>query len=378
MLLHISGRCQAVAVYPKTGTTPEAMIKVLITVIDKTPAGGATRENLKDAYSEVKGDLPTDRTIYRIIRRINELFDPLAYNSMKAKGRGKNSGGSSKKDLTIESFINQTGSTRYRYNGNKIAGSRDSNQALLVILGLYSQQKGILKGHFEKVISSLLREAVAKKHDEDYFFTGADEHIYVSGFGSTEPKRTLKKISEIIRAIDNCKVINIDYMRTKDGKECKREIEPYGLVCRHGSWYLVGFCRRQQGRRIYLMDQVKRLEVVENSVFQRPSGLSMKTIFSNAWGIWNLDDKDLTKLETVRLKATKGVAERFKAVIFHDSQKVKMLSGDEAEITYTVSGAGEMIPWLMSWGPTLEVIEPQWLKDELKNNLQSTLQLYCS
>jgi len=136
-----------VAVYPKTGNTPEAMIKILITIIDKTPSGGASLEDLKEAYSEAKGDFPTDRTIYRIIRRINELFDPLAYGGMKTK-------------------------------------------------------------------------------------------------------------------------------------------------------------------------------------------------FSNAWGIWNLDDKDLSKLETVRLKAKKGVAERFNALTFHDSQKVRMLPGDEAEVAYTVSGAG--------------------------------------
>lgn len=53
-----------------------------------------------------------------------------------------------------------------------------------------------------------------------------------------------------------------------------------------------------------------------------------------------------------------------------------MLPGDEAETTYNLSGAGEMVPWLMSWGPTLEVIEPEWLKDELKNNLKNTLQVY--
>jgi len=366
------------AAYPKTGSTPEALIKILITVIDKTPSGGAKMDDLKDAYSEAKGELPTSRTIYRLIRRINKLFDPLAYSGMKTRGKGQKQGGARKSALTIESFKNQTGATRYRYNGYRITGSRDSNQALLVILGLYSQQKGILKGHFEKVITSLLREVVAKKHDEDQFFSGADEHIYVSGYGPKDPKRTLRKISEIIRAIDNCKVVKIDYMRTKDGKKCIREIEPYGLVCRHGSWYLVGLCRSQQGRRIYLLDQMKRLEVVENSVFKRPTGLSMKSIFSNAWGIWNQDDKDLSNLETVRLKAKKGIAERFKAVTFHDSQKVKMLPDDEAEVTYEISGAGEMIPWIMSWGPTLEVIEPAWLKDELKKNLQNMLQIYSN
>ncbi len=362
--------------YPKTGDTPEAMIKVLITIIDKSAVGGATIDDLKYAYSEVKGDLPTDRTIYRIIRRINRLFNPFAYSDKKGKGRSGRARKVKGMPLTIESVKAQVGGTRYRYNGQRFVGSRESNQALMVILGLYSQQKGILKGHFEKVISSLLQEAIARKHDEDYFFTGADEHIYVSGYGPAEPKRIIRKVSEIIRAIDNCKVVKIEYMRTYDGKECKREIEPYGLVCRHGSWYLVGLCRRQQVRRIYLLDQVKRLEVVENSVFKRPAGISMKNVFGNAWGIWNIDDKDLSRLEMVRLKAAKGVAERFKAVSFHDSQKVTMLPDSEAEVTFKVSGAGEMIPWLMSWGAALEVLEPEWLKDELQNNLKNTLSLY--
>ena len=126
------------------------------------------------------------------------------------------------------------------------------------------------------------------------------------------------------------------------------------------------------------MDQVKRLEVVESIVFKRPSDFSMKDVFSNAWGIWNIDDKDLTSLETVRLKVEKGVAERFKAVSFHDSQKVKMLPGEEAEVAFKVTGVEEMIPWLMSWGPALEVLEPEWLKEDLKKNLQKALNIYNS
>ena len=49
-------------------------------------------------------------------------------------------------------------------------------------------------------------------------------------------------------------------------------------------------------------------------------------------------------METVRLRVKKGIAERFKAVSFHDSQQVKCLPHDEAEVCFEVSGAGEMIP----------------------------------
>jgi predicted DNA-binding transcriptional regulator YafY len=97
-----------------------------------------------------------------------------------------------------------------------------------------------------------------------------------------------------------------------------------------------------------------------------------------AWGIMVTDDAKKAKVETVRLRVKKGIAERFKAVSFHDSQQVKFLPHDEAEVCFEVSGAGEMTPWLMSWGPTLQVVEPQWLKDKMVTSLKETLDVYIS
>ena len=65
--------------FPKTGDHPEAMVNILVTVIEKTPGGGATLDDLKKAYIDVKDQQPCDKTISRIVRRINLLFDPLAY-----------------------------------------------------------------------------------------------------------------------------------------------------------------------------------------------------------------------------------------------------------------------------------------------------------
>lgn len=361
-----------VAANPQTGKSPEALVKILVTVIEKTPSGGATREDIKEAYLDAKDFLPTERTIYRNIRRINKLFNPAAF----AKG-GKNKKKSKDKlPMMIRSFRDGTGQTRYIYSGKKLISNDESSQALTLILGLYSQQKGILKDHFEKVIGSLLLEMMAKSDGDYSFFSDIDEHIHVSGYGSVEPKKLLRRISEIIRAIENCKVVKVDYARTYDGATRNREVEPYGLVCRHGSWYLVGRCRIQQKRRIYQLDQVRRLKVEENSVFKRPAGLSMTDIFKDAWGIWNIDDDKEAVAETVRIKVKKGVAERFKAVSFHDSQQMKSLPNGEAEVTYKISGPGEMVPWLMSWGQAVEVLEPGWLRDELVKNFQDAAEVY--
>jgi len=363
------------AVYPRTGRSPEALVKILVTVIEKTPSGGATLDDIKEAYLDAKetSDPPADRTIYRNIRRINELFDPAAYTAQGQQGKKKDSG---TMPLTIRSKRDGSGKTRYLYSGKRLISSIESSQALTLILGLYSQQKGILKDHFEKVIGSLLQDVMSRKGSDQSFFGDIDEHIHVSGHGPVEPKKLLRRISEIIRAIENCKVVRIEYVRTYDGAKRDREVEPYGLVCRHGSWYLVGLCRWQNKRRIYQLDQVRRLKVEESSVFKRPAGLSMTGIFKDAWGIWNVDDDRAAAVETVRLKVKKGAAERFGAVSFHDSQQVKPLPGREAEVTFRVSGAGEMIPWLMSWGQVVEVMEPQWLREQLLKGLQKTIKTY--
>ncbi len=41
------------------------------------------------------------------------------------------------------------------------------------------------------------------------------------------------------------------------------------------------------------------------------------------------------------MKWLEGVAERFSAISFHDSQKVKPLADGAAEVTFAVTGAGK-------------------------------------
>lgn len=362
------------AVHPKTGKSPEALVKILVTVLEKTPSGGATKEDIKEAYLDAKDAIPTVRTIYRNIRRINKLFNPAAF----AKGGKVKKKDKSALPLMIRSCRDGNGQTRYIYGGKRLISNVEYSQALTLILGLYSQQRGILKDHLEEVVGSLLLEMMSKNESDYSFFGDIDEHIHVSGYGSADPKKLMRRISEIIRAIENCKVIKVEYARTYDGASRNREVEPYGLVCRHGSWYLVGRCRIQQKRRIYQLDQVRRLKVEENSVFKRPDGLSMTGIFKDAWGIWNIDDDEEAQVETIRIKVKKGVAERFRAVSFHDSQQVKPLPDGEAEVTYRISGPGEMIPWLTSWGQAVEVLDPAWLRDEVANSLQAAAEIYKS
>lgn len=374
--------------YPRTGDYPEALVKILLTVMEKTPDGGATLDDLKKAYQDVRGSYPSSKTIYRAIRRLNLIFDPLAYGEQPGpEGEPeKESEGfteESEEDVVFdESFPlaiqsrRLKGLTRYIFTGELPTSSIDANQALMMALGLYTQQRGLLKGHFETVIREILRDLLARISAYNNIFRNIDQHIHVSGFGPADPSKNFLKIREIMRAVHHRKRIRLDYLRSYDGTLTKREVEPYGLICRFNKWYLVAFCLQQQKRRIFLLDHAQRLAVLEGSSFVWPDDFSLHEEYSSAWGVWTPDDEAPQELETVRLKVTKGIAERFRLVSFHDSQEVKMLPGEEAEVVFKVTGASEMIPWLMSWGASVQVLEPLWLREAIVSSLEQALKVY--
>lgn len=367
--------------YPLRGDFPEALVKILLTIMEKTASGGATFEELKEAYRDTRDRDPSDRTIYRAIRRLNLVLDPLAYGETPEPGEEDEADDSAGEEeyQTFPPLIQARrikGKTRYSYSGDFPVSTVDANQALLMTLSLYTQQKGLLKGHFEAVIRALFCDLLDRESSGLELFGEIKDHIHVSGYGPLDPAKNLRKIREIMRAIRDCKRIRLEYLRSYDGALTLREIEPYGLISRFNNWYLVARCLLKQKNRIFMLEHIKYLEVIETGTFKWPEGFSVHDVYGNAWGVWTVDGEKPLPVETVRLRVTRGLAERFQMVSFHDSQQVKLLPGGEAEVTFRVSGAEEMVPWLMSWGASVEVLEPQWLKESLAGSLRQALQKY--
>ena len=363
--------------YPKTRDYPEALVKILLTIMEKTPVGGATMDDLKESYESIRGTVPSSKTIHRAIQRLNLIFDPLVYGEKKEPGEDEDEDFQGEGLETFPPVIQSQKRYRktcYIFSGEIGGNSMDNNIALLMTLGLYTQQKGLFKGYFETVISEIMREILAKAKAYNNIFNEIEKYIYVSGFGPSEPRKNIFKIREIMRAIRNRKRVQLIYLRIYDGSTTKREVDPYGLICRFNNWYLIGFCREKQNRRVFLLDHIQRLKVKENSVISLPADFSLRDIYGQAWGVWTEDEPG--EPETVRLKIKKGTAERFKAVSFHDSQMVRQLTDGEVEVTFRVTGAKEMIPWIMSWGSALEVLEPLWLREAIKEKLHEMNLMY--
>jgi predicted DNA-binding transcriptional regulator YafY len=72
------------------------------------------------------------------------------------------------------------------------------------------------------------------------------------------------RLRELADAVARRKRVHLRY--DKFGAITDRDVDPYGLAFRGGTWRLVGYCHLRQAQRVFLVDRIERLEVNE----QRP------------------------------------------------------------------------------------------------------------
>ncbi len=82
------------------------------------------------------------------------------------------------------------------------------------------------------------------------------------------------RLRELAGAVARRKRVHLRY--DKFGSVTERDVDPYGLAFRGGTWRLVGYCHLRKAQRVFLVDRIDQLEVNEQKPgqpdFQIPEG----------------------------------------------------------------------------------------------------------
>ncbi|MGP6157164.1 MAG: WYL domain-containing protein [Vulcanimicrobiaceae bacterium] len=132
-----------------------------------------------------------------------------------------------------------------------------------------------------------------------------------------------------------------------------REVEPYRVVIRSGSCYLVGYDLTRKGWRTFALDRFLSLP-------QRAGTIQKVRTIPRAY---DSDDvvgfiKGEGAATTVTVELTPRVAASATSRRWQGSQKVEMLADGFARITFTVSDPAEVIRWVLGFGPDAKVVGP--------------------
>ncbi|MGH3098964.1 MAG: helix-turn-helix transcriptional regulator [Streptosporangiales bacterium] len=77
--------------------------------------------------------------------------------------------------------------------------------------------------------------------------------------------------STLVQACASHRRVRLDY-RSEAGSEWSMDVDPWGVVVRHGRWYLLCWSHRAHARRAYRVDRVRAVEV-QGDAFSPPADL---------------------------------------------------------------------------------------------------------
>ncbi|MDR6878536.1 WYL domain-containing protein [Bacillus sp. 3255] len=181
-------------------------------------------------------------------------------------------------------------------------------------------------------------------------------------------------LQEVELAVAQRATLHMRYQKGYGSVAEDRDLDPYGLVCWKNKWYVVGYCRLRQAIRSFRVDRMKEVSRTELT-FQRPADFSARQFILDSV----LPDRDTPE-------------ERIDVVITGQEQALDDLCGHwylahtlaertrhEARFQLSEQAIRAQLPYyLLSYGGTVQVKEPQLLIRLLLDITQNLHQFYAS
>ncbi|MGT2924660.1 helix-turn-helix transcriptional regulator [Streptococcus caviae] len=128
---------------------------------------------------------------------------------------------------------------------------------------LDSALKGLQSIKQQPDLTALIAKLLPEEKDET---SRADHYINFSSWYANSFAQ--KKIEILQKAIETRNCILLDYV-SKTGRR-KRKIEPYQLVFKDSAWYLYAFCREREDFRLFKLQRMASLTLLEKVFPVRP------------------------------------------------------------------------------------------------------------
>lgn len=219
---------------------------------------------------------------------------------------------------------------------------------------------------FNKELSSALNKiysssSLINNRKEDFL------SIMLPPRGNNEQAKRL--IVEVKEAMNVGSKIEIEYDSFSSQQVNRRTINPYHVFLHDGFWYLVGFCNLRSEIRTFRIDRIKQLKVL-NEKFQVDQDFNIDEYIKNSWSIAK---GEKTK---VVIKFSPPISRLILETMWHESQQIENLDDGTLLFTVEVEGTWEIKKWVYGFGKYAEVMEPESLRQEVKEEIGVMLGRY--
>ena len=173
----------------------------------------------------------------------------------------------------------------------------------------------------------------------------------------------------IQKAIFERKSIRIVYNNPIREQKTTRKLDPYNLISRESSWYVIGHCHLRNQVRMFKLMRIESINVLDDKYFL-PLGYSAQSYLRDTFTL--IKGKEQTVEIQFFHPASVWVSEK----LWLPSQKIIDLKNDSIIFKARVDGLEDIKKWVLGFGRLAKVLKPQVLVDEIKQEVSEVGQLY--
>lgn len=181
-----------------------------------------------------------------------------------------------------------------------------------------------------------------------------DENLYLKG---------KEFITELYDAIHYKKVLNVKYQNFKSNEPSLITLHPYYLKQYNNRWFLLGKNTDFDNLTNLALDRIEHIQ--ETDIDYIDTDIDFEEYFEDIVGVTLSDDS----VEKIILKVSAEAINYIITKPLHGSQKMKERSDEYAIIELNVIPNYELLSQILSFGEGIEIVEPQYLRDRLKERI---------
>ena len=179
-------------------------------------------------------------------------------------------------------------------------------------------------------------------------------------------------LEDIIKAMRDNHAIVISYYSYNTEKYYEFEIHPYFVKAFKKRWYVIAYSPGTDDIRCYALDRMEDVTISEE-VFKMPEDLDPVEYFKDCFGIINNKDSEVQK---VVLKVDAFQSNYIRNLPLHESQKEAERTEEYSIFEYHMKPEFDFEQEIFSNMDTMEVLEPQWLREEVKERIKNLASKY--
>lgn len=183
--------------------------------------------------------------------------------------------------------------------------------------------------------------------------------------------RMLRNLEVLSEAVLLRRRVRFTYWSIGRDKVKRRRVDPYGLGCQAGNWYLVGRCRTRKGRRMFRVDRIRGNVSMQGKkgAFRPPGDFRMGDFIQRP--IWELGKSGYQAVIRLSPDIAWSIGE-----LLGDVEVVEESPSGERLLRIQVRDERGFLRWAMRRLRHLEVVEPEELKQLLDQEVEKTLAPY--